>query len=302
MAIRKVISRSIEDNTVAAADFQGAVTSLSNAGNLTFSSTGQRILGDMSNATVANRVIFQSSTTNGATNLELIPNGTSTATFFVAESSSSDPSNGSSTYMSCTGTESQLVAHKRGTGTYLPLTMLTGGSERLRIGTGGNIGIGATDNANIKLLVKQAVDSDVGGIGFQSVDGTATAVISELNSGALVTRNGGAERMRIDSSGNLLLNTTTVLNSAKMTLNYAGSSTNGITVNDTSSTNGSAFVSFYTGGTFRGFITNNNNSKKTTKSMQMIKQSNQHKVILQILTFKSAYHPSTNQMPSKTVR
>jgi hypothetical protein len=103
------------------------------------------------------------------------------------------------------------------TGIFFPaadtIAFAEGGVESMRIGSTGNIGIGATDNANIRLLVKQAVDSDVGGIGFQSVDGTATAVISELNAGSLVVRNGGAERMRIDSSGNLLVGITTALGS-----------------------------------------------------------------------------------------
>jgi hypothetical protein len=88
------------------------------------------------------------------------------------------------------------------------------GTTAVTIGTTQNIGIGATDNANIRLLVRQAVDSDVGGIGFQSVNGSSTAVISELNTGALVTRNGGAERMRIDSAGNVGIGTNSPLNAA----------------------------------------------------------------------------------------
>lgn len=48
------------------------------AGNLTFATTGQRIAGDLSNATASSRLLFQSSTTDGNTRLGLIPNGTAT--------------------------------------------------------------------------------------------------------------------------------------------------------------------------------------------------------------------------------
>ena len=95
MAIRKINSRSIEDGGVASADFGGSVTSLSNSGNLTFTGTGNRITGDFSNATIANRVAFQTSTTNSATNPIFIPNGTSTGVNLNLVNNS-DPTNASS--------------------------------------------------------------------------------------------------------------------------------------------------------------------------------------------------------------
>jgi hypothetical protein len=180
----------------------GTFTSLTDSGNLTFTGTGNRITGDFSNATIASRVSFQSSTTNGITRVNTLPNGTATESGYnFYNASAGSPSQFGQVFVN--SSEVTFRSADASTGSFLPMTFYTGGSERLRIGTGGNIGIGVTDNANIRLLVKQAVDSDVGGIGFQSVDGTATAVISELNSGALVVRNGGAERMRITSSGNV---------------------------------------------------------------------------------------------------
>ncbi len=53
-------------------------TSISTAGDLTFSATSQRILGDFSNATATNKLTFQTTTTDGATLLQVIPKGTST--------------------------------------------------------------------------------------------------------------------------------------------------------------------------------------------------------------------------------
>lgn len=68
------------------------------------------------------------------------------------------------------------------------------------------------------------------------------------------------ERMRIDSAGRVLFNTTTVRNAGQASLDFDGSTNAGYAVNDTSSSHGSALVSFLTGGTIRCSITNNNNT------------------------------------------
>ena len=102
------------------------------ATNLTFTGTGNRITGDFSNATVANRVMFQSSTTNGATQVGAIPNGTSAVATFAARNSS-DPTNSGVFAVSVSSAEASLNSTINGTGTYLPMTFYTGGSEKLRI-------------------------------------------------------------------------------------------------------------------------------------------------------------------------
>jgi hypothetical protein len=109
-------------------------------GNLTFSSTAQRITGDMSNATLANRLAFQTSTTNGNTTLNIIPNGTGTASQFVAHMGS-DPANTSRAGINVNSSQSAALVFSdiTGTGTYLPLTFYTGGSERMRLDTSGNL-------------------------------------------------------------------------------------------------------------------------------------------------------------------
>jgi hypothetical protein len=120
------------------------VTGDSISGNLTFTGTGNRILGDFSNATLSNRVIFKTSTTNGNTALEAIPNGTSNTAIINVSNNSSDLANTSILNLFIDSTSARLQSGIRGTGTYLPLTMFTGGSERLRIDTSGNLLVGTT--------------------------------------------------------------------------------------------------------------------------------------------------------------
>ena len=76
----------------------------------------------------------------------------------------------------------------------------------------------------------------------------------------LLFKTNASERMRIDSSGNVLVNTTSVIGVSKQSVAYNGATNWGIGINDTSSTSGSSFIQFQTGGTTRGNITNNANS------------------------------------------
>ena len=124
-----------------------AVTgALSASGNLNFTGTGNRITGDFANATIANRVAFQNSTANSATVVNALPSGTGTASGFVAYNNS-DPTNAALMRIFNTGTEGAIQSGINGTGSYLPMTFYTGGSERVRVDTSGNVGIGTTSPA-----------------------------------------------------------------------------------------------------------------------------------------------------------
>jgi hypothetical protein len=108
-------------------------------GNVAITGNARRITGDFSNATVANRVAFQTSTVNGQTGVIAIPNGTSTNVQFEANSDSSGGTNASVAQMAITATDARFSSGFRGTGTYLPMTFYTGGSERVRITTSGDL-------------------------------------------------------------------------------------------------------------------------------------------------------------------
>ena len=263
------------DPSFAIADVQTAAlttTSISDSGNLTFTGTGPRIRADMNNATAANRLAFQNSVTNASTTLEVIPNGTSTTCAINLESDS-ELTNASIMQMRLTSAEVQLTSTIRGTGTYLPITMYTSGSERLRIDTSGNVGIGlgggtpsvkldiaqntAADTqlkitnqysgaayaANIKLQADNATGSRYNAL--QSYSGaTAQWQISGGGSDSTIAFGTGSsltERMRIDSSGNVGIG-----NSATNRLSLTYDPSGGGATIGPNSTGGSTFLTLGT--------------------------------------------------------
>jgi hypothetical protein len=128
-----------------------AGTATITTGNLNFSGTAQRITGDFSNATAANQVLVQTSTTNGSTTFGIITNGTGTNST-VRLFQSSDPANSSVASININPSDFRINSTITGTGTYLPMAFITGGSERVRIDTSGNVGIG-TSSPGSKLVV-----------------------------------------------------------------------------------------------------------------------------------------------------
>ncbi len=122
-------------------DASGNIT---DSGNLNFTGTGNRITGDFSNATIANRVMFQTSTVNENTSINVIPNGTGVGANFFAYNNS-DPTNASRARIGVGSSIVSIQADITGTGTYLPMTFYTGGSERFRIGTSGQWGLSGTN-------------------------------------------------------------------------------------------------------------------------------------------------------------
>ena len=156
-----------------------STTGITDSGNLTFTGTGNRITGDFTTSTIANRVMLQSSTTNGQSRVGIIPNGSST-TAILETFNSSDPTNASIFSLTSISTEARLSSGIAGTGTYLPMTFYTGGSERLRILTDGKVGIGTTTPA-VSLAIS-ATDAILLPVGTTAQQPTGVAGYLRFNS------------------------------------------------------------------------------------------------------------------------
>ncbi len=119
-------------------DVQNSSILIDDNGNLNITGTGKRITGDFSNATDGNRVSFETSTLNSYTVVNAFPNGTGTLSAFRAFNTTQGL-NSSFTEVYCDQAQSMIRAGRVGAGTYQPLTFSTGGAERMRIDTSGNV-------------------------------------------------------------------------------------------------------------------------------------------------------------------
>jgi hypothetical protein len=279
---------SINGTTVGASTAStGAFTTLSASsgatifgGNLAFTTTAQRITGDMSNATIASRLAFQTSTANTGTTIMAVPNGTGSTSQLLVRGKAGAADDSFGQVVIIDGTEFRIASGAAGTGTQSPMTFYTGGSERVRIDTSGNVGIG-TASPDGKLDIATGGSSDV----VAALGGTFPAFTYRNGSGAwfhagkhpssdyFYIGNGATPTTNInlvvDSSGNVGIGTaSTGFNAAGLPLVVgSGSGNTGMTIYSGTASGGSIhFADTVTTGAdgYRGFL----NYTHNTNSMQ----------------------------------
>lgn len=130
-------------------------------------SNSNLIQGDFDSATVNNRTKLQTSTSNAATGVYIVPNGSATSAA-IQMSNAADPTNASKIVVTTNGsTDTQIVSGVNGTGTYLPLSFYTNNDIRFQMNNSGALG----------------VRTGVGAVGF----GTSGQVLTSAGSGASPT-------------------------------------------------------------------------------------------------------------------
>lgn len=129
-----------------------ASNTLTVSGGVTLSGTSRRIEGDFSNATLSNRVLFRTNTTNSATSVGVVPNGTGSTAGFAAFNNE-NPANAPFAAMEIVGSTAVVFgSQKTGSGSALPLTFAIDGVEVGRFATSGEFYIaGSTDQGAYNL-------------------------------------------------------------------------------------------------------------------------------------------------------
>jgi len=154
------------------------------------------------------------------------------------------------------------------TGIFFPaadtIAFAEGGAEAMRIDSSGNVGIGGTvtnDGGYAKCLqvtgsTEAALELKTGSnFSYVAQNGTTLQIRNNATAGIMNFATESTERARIDSSGNFMVGTTSVVLSGKITSSFAGNAINGATFNDTTSASGAGFCIFSIGGSLIGTIT-----------------------------------------------
>ena len=195
--------------------------------------TSAKLLGDFTNATVSSRSNFQTSTANSTTGIYALPSGTGSAASWQA-TNNSDPTNASKILIATNGsTDVQLVSGINGTGTYLPLSFYTNGTQQKQITTTGAWVLG-TGTSNYGTSGQVLTSSGNGVPTWSTISGT-TNVTNKTANYTLTTTDGSVFCNATGGAFTITLPTAVSAGGKIYSIKKTDSSTNAVVVGTTSS-------------------------------------------------------------------
>lgn len=253
-------------------------------------SSNNLIQGDFDNATVNNRTKFKTTTLNGTTNVYAVPNGSSTSAGYSV-SNNADPTNASKITIATNGaTDTQIISGINGTGSYLPLNFYTNNALSMTIDTANNVGIGTASPVGDVTRYLNIVGAGGAGIflhdsnqGSTAADGTTlqasgtNTYLYNREAGFMAFGTSDSERMRINSSGQVLIGTTSVIASANgpyLSVVNGNATNYGIAIgNSTGSSTSGAIIFVNSNGSVGGITTSGSATTYSTSSDYRLKEN-----------------------------
>jgi len=177
-------------------DTSGVTTgALSVGGNLTFTGTSRRILADLSNATVTNRLLFQTSTGNSASLVGAIPSGTGTqAGWYVYNNAT--PASASVEGVFRANATNLMIRADSPSGVYQPITFVVNNTLSAQLQTAGTfsaLGLVASATYNQALIGTErlyvegnALLSNTSYLNGRNVAGTGVVNLLRINGSDIV--------------------------------------------------------------------------------------------------------------------
>jgi hypothetical protein len=184
------------------------------SGNTTFSGVGQQILGDFSNATLASRTVFQSKTTDTATDIPILPNGTAAGGSSLNTFNLSNIANSAYIVMGANSTVSRLYSATTGTATLLPLVFGVGSTEAARFDTSRNLLVGTTTTSGRLTVAAAAAANTATILSNGNISGNPNTTANVWKQAAFVANGsfGGGIALNDGGNGYLMYTTSGSLN------------------------------------------------------------------------------------------
>lgn len=150
-------------------------------GDLAMSGTSRRITGDFSNATLASRTLFQTSTATSSSSVGVIPSSGGSGSRFISYGAA-DPDNSHTLELVTASVVNAIISNKTGTGSYKSLGIQVGGAYRMTFGATGGVTTSTSLYEGRVAMPANDIDLFNGNYYSKTISGATTLTVSNVPS------------------------------------------------------------------------------------------------------------------------